>query len=325
MTSRIGRKQDNWEIAMRRARIKPTSDCYMHAYNRVAGSPGFFPFGRKEKRRFVSLLHKLERYYVIDVVSYQVMSNHFHLVVHVPIEEPSPEETCRRYEKYYCGKRHLRPGSKRCRAAQKRLRDISAFMHDLQAQFSTWFNSKHDRLGSLWAGRFKNTILETGLAVWNCVKYVTMNPVRAQIVSDPGKYRFGSWGAWCTIGVHPFKDRATRHLLQALPWPLKAADSSNLHEHLQLELSQMPPAGCEEREKSKEESRAGVYEPFTTRVDRKVRYWIDGIVIGSRNFVTTTLDSFLPSTTGRERVLTSTCGLDSAGTRLTAYRLRKLV
>jgi hypothetical protein len=198
-------------------------------------------------------------------------------------------------------------------------------MHDLQAQFSTWFNSKHDRLGSLWAGRFKNTILETGLAVWNCVKYVTMNPVRAQIVSDPGKYRFGSWGAWCTIGVHPFKDRATRHLLQALPWPLKAADSSNLHEHLQLELSQMPPAGCEEREKSKEESRAGVYEPFTTRVDRKVRNMIEGIVIGSRNFVTTTLDSFLPSTTGRERVLTSTCGLDSAGTRLTAYRLRKLV
>ena len=309
---------------MRRARIKPTVDCYMHTYNRVAGSPGFFPFGRKEKRRFVSLLRKLEKYYVIDVVSYQVMSNHFHLVVHIPVAEPTREETCRRYEEYYRGKRRLRPDSKLCTATQTRLRDISAFMHDLQSQFSTWFNNTHDRQGSLWAGRFKNTILEAGLAVWNCVKYVARNPVRAHMVADPGKYGFGSWGVWCTTGVHPFKDRATQHLIRSLPWPLEAADPGDVQKHLQQALSRQSADGCKEGETGKERDRSAVYEPFSTRVDRRVRYWIDGIAIGSRDFVAEVLDTFLPSSTGRERVLTSTDELDPAGTRLTSYRLRRL-
>ena len=30
-------------------------------------------------------------------------------------------------------------------------------------------------------------------------------------------------------------------------------------------------------------------EPFSTRVDRRVRYWVDGLVIGSELFVKTTL------------------------------------
>lgn len=307
---------------MRRARIKPTADCYMHAFNKVAGIPGFFPFGQKEKKRFISILRKLERYYVIDVVSYQVMSNHFHLVVHIPMQEPSPEEACERYEKYYRGKRRLIPGSARCASVQKRLRDISAFMHDLQSQFSTWFNDTHGRHGSLWAGRFKSTILQTGIAVWNCVKYVAMNPVRAGLVSDPGKYRFGSWGAWCTTGVHPFKISAVAHLIRAVPWPLKADGIHDVHRHLMRAFRQQTEPASHAAEK-KEEHSSCIYEPFSVRLDRKVRYWVDGLAIGSRRFVAAILRDSVQTRTGECGPLISTDRLDAAGSRLSSYRLRR--
>ena len=71
-------------------------------------------------------------------------------------------------------------------------------MGDLQQGFATWFNRTRPvrRRGALWGGRYKNTVLEAGLAVWNCWKYVKMNPVRAGIVANPADYRFCSFGEW---------------------------------------------------------------------------------------------------------------------------------
>jgi len=46
------------------------------------------------------------------------------------------------------------------------------------------------RKEDLWADRFKNTIPENGLAVWDCWKHIEMNPVRAHMVKKPGRLPF---------------------------------------------------------------------------------------------------------------------------------------
>ncbi len=70
---------------MRQARIKPLGvDTFMHLYNRVAGHVGEFPFGPDEKEYFISLMRKLLRLYTLEVVAYQVMGNHFHLLAFIP-------------------------------------------------------------------------------------------------------------------------------------------------------------------------------------------------------------------------------------------------
>jgi hypothetical protein len=47
---------------MRRARLKPQGmPLFYHIYNRVAGEPGYFPFGPAEKEHFERLLHKLNK------------------------------------------------------------------------------------------------------------------------------------------------------------------------------------------------------------------------------------------------------------------------
>jgi hypothetical protein len=65
-----------------------------------------------------------------------------------------------------------------CLACRKTER-CQQFIRELQQPFTRWFNRTRPvrRHGSLWGGRFKNTILENGLAVWDCWKYIEMNPV----------------------------------------------------------------------------------------------------------------------------------------------------
>ncbi|MFH0879269.1 MAG: hypothetical protein V2A34_06115, partial [Lentisphaerota bacterium] len=111
---------------MRQPRLKPDyQDTWHHAYNRIVGYPGDFPFGPVEKEKFIHILKRVSQLYTVSILSYQVMSNHFHLIVHAPAALPSPEETCQRYALFHDHRRSLTPGSKACLAWQERLRDIS--------------------------------------------------------------------------------------------------------------------------------------------------------------------------------------------------------
>ena len=72
------------------------------------------------------------------------------------------------YTAFHQGRRTLRPGSRACRAWQARMRDVSWCMRHLQHLYSIWYNHSRPirRRGPLWAGRFKNTVLEDGAALW---------------------------------------------------------------------------------------------------------------------------------------------------------------
>jgi putative transposase len=275
---------------MRRPRLKPTAETFYHACNRVSGIPGYLPFQDEEKEKFLSLLHRLGAYYVIDVVSFQIMSNHFHLVLRAPAEPPSVEETCKRYRAYYHDKRPLHPGSKECVRIAAKLRDVSCFMHDLEHQFTTWFNASRPvrRRGTLWAGRFKSVVLEVGQALWSCWKYVEMNPVRAFMVDTPSDYAFGTFGCWKRQGRHPFEPSVEEHVLPHLQ-RLLGLDSLNAvrqkmeQEFKYLELIRGTAMPHEESALPPDETRAPL--PFSIRSDRRVRHWIDGLAIGSTRFV----------------------------------------
>ncbi|MDD5705613.1 MAG: hypothetical protein PHR35_06785, partial [Kiritimatiellae bacterium] len=161
--------------------------------------------------------------YAVRIVAYQVMSNHFHLLLQAPAEPPSEEETIERFEDFHAGKRKLLPGSSLCRTWQGRLRDVSWCLRHLQHLYTAWYNRSRPvrRRGPLWAGRFKNTVLDTGAALWACWTYIERNPVRAGMVADPGDYRFSSYGAWVQTGRHPFAESFQTYLLPALPDPLR--------------------------------------------------------------------------------------------------------
>ena len=260
---------------MRQARIKLDKEpCWYHCYNRVAGTKHDRPFGDVEKEQFIRILKRVGRLYSIRVVSYQVLSNHFHLLAHAPVEEPGAEEMCRRYQAFHNGKRTLKPDSPACRVWQARSRDISWFMRHLQQLFTAWYNRTRPvrRRGSLWADRFKHSLLESGAAVWSCWTYIENNAVRAHIVEQAGDYRFGSHGAWLQSGRHPFAANVRAVALPMLRNSLGLTNLSQIREAMEKVLA--GKAGSEAPE-------SGV----AISVQRHVRYWTQGLVIGSRLFV----------------------------------------
>src|SRR3989338_7626496 len=76
---------------------------------------------------------------------------------------------------------------------------LSRGMQHLNGTFTQWFNSKHGRVGHLFQGRFKAFLVEEHEYLLQAMRYVILNPVRAEMVTDPADYHWSSYRA--TIGL----------------------------------------------------------------------------------------------------------------------------
>ncbi len=75
-----------------------------------------------------------------------------------------------------------------------RMQDLGEFMKGLLQRFTQWFNRAHTRTGTLWEDRFKNVIVEDGVAARTISAYIDLNPVRAGMLKDQADYRWSSYG-----------------------------------------------------------------------------------------------------------------------------------
>ena len=270
---------------------------YYHLLNRVAGDAGYFPFGDLEKTYMINLLKKLSKFYTVDVLSYCIMSNHYHLIVYATDELPSTQELKRRWIAYYGtqkSKLKNEPDWADSRVVdhwQQRLRDISCFMKDFQQLFTIWFNRRgaERRRGGLWADRFKSVILEPGKALWDCIKYIELNPLRAHMVREANDYRFSSFGEYNGSGKHPFAENISKHLRsyfshEGYDWSTKRF-VVELMKHFDLCFQQEANVVYNADE--------SVQQRKLATVNRRFRYWSDGAIIGSKEFVQQMSESLL--------------------------------
>jgi REP element-mobilizing transposase RayT len=266
--------------------------CYYHLMNRVAGEPGYFPFGDVEKEKLFRLAVGLSRFYSLELLSVVVMGNHYHIVCAAPAEAPSREEVAANWRAFH-GKQPVEPNwddPETVAHLAARMRDISCFVKDLQQRFTCWFNRtrRKRRRGGLWADRFRNTILEKDTALWDCLTYVEMNPVRARLAQSPGDYRFCTWGRMVGGGRHPFAANLVRHLRRHLGEQAKRWSNRRVVAELAANMARI--AAGERGEDSatifaEEEAARSSRDRFTVTARRRVRYWTDGVVIGSELFV----------------------------------------
>jgi len=199
---------------MRTARLKVPPDRpvgFYHCLSRVVERR--FALDDPEKELFVRLLRECERFCRVRVLTFCVMSNHFHLLVEVPKRPdvlPGPEEIVedlkrlsgfqfpeavrQRFEMY---RAHDDAAGLAAYLAtfHARMYDVSAFMKMLKQRFTQGFNARHERKGTLWEERFKSVLVEgAGEALATMAAYIDLNPVRAGIVSDPKDYRWSGYG-----------------------------------------------------------------------------------------------------------------------------------
>ncbi len=63
---------------------------------------------------------------------------------------------------------------------------LAVFMQVMANRYVRYFNAKHDRTGTIWAGWFKSFL---GVLFY---KYIEMNPVKANMVVDIAEYKWSS-------------------------------------------------------------------------------------------------------------------------------------
>ena len=71
---------------------------------------------------------------------------------------------------------------------------IGKMMQSLGRCYVQYFNNCYHRTGTLWEGRYKATLIDTEQYLLTCMRYIELNPVRAdQMVDHPSKYPWSSY------------------------------------------------------------------------------------------------------------------------------------
>jgi len=85
---------------------------------------------------------------------------------------------------------------------------ISRMMQGLGRRYVQYFNFKYGRTGTLWEGRFKSCLIQEERYLLEVYKYIELNPVRAELVTDLGAYR---WSSYQVNGLGKVSDLCTPH------------------------------------------------------------------------------------------------------------------
>lgn len=182
-----------------------------HVVNRVYDR--HFLLDAEGKEFFLGVLRAYEDALGVEVLTFCLMDNHFHLLLRVPQRpegfdvplEVVVERLERALGRLTVQRMHRRlklwreagddAAIENWRLQQvKRMFSLSEFMKSVQQRFSRWYNARAGRRGALWQGRFTSLIVqEAERALRTMAAYIDLNPVRAGMAADPGDYRWGGY------------------------------------------------------------------------------------------------------------------------------------
>lgn len=131
-----------------------------------------------DRSSFLSLLGDQARRSEWTVLAYSLMSTHYHLVL--TLAKPT----------------------------------LSTGFQRLNGLYARTFNRRHGRRGALWQSRFYDVIGESDRQVREAVRYLALNPTRANVCALPEDWPWSSYGAAIgTVGPDPIVDeRELLHL-----------------------------------------------------------------------------------------------------------------
>ncbi|MGZ0656256.1 transposase [Coraliomargarita sp. W4R53] len=288
---------------MRQRRIRGGDglDATYHCMTRAVNGEMLFKDRDKEVLR--KMIWQIADFSGVEVLTYCIMSNHFHVLVRVPCAKAvSDRELLRRFRLLYPKptkyqeasakvlESQLQAGGEEAAAIRARLlarmTDVSEFMKTLKQRFCVWYNKSHDRFGTLWAERFKSVLVEgRGNALQTMAAYIDLNPVRAGLVEDPKDYRFCGYAE--AVSGEPLAESGLLGV-----WVDSVAGegvAGALKSHRMLLFGQGARSLSGQALTSEQviralEDEAG--ELSTAAVLRcRVRYFTDGAILGSAEFV----------------------------------------
>ena len=117
-------------------------------------------YAEQDYRRYLDDLREVAKKYHCRIHAYVLMTNHVHILV-TPMMEYG----------------------------------ISQMMQALGRRYVYYINKTYKRTGTLWEGRYKASLIDSDAYLLTCMRYIELNPIRANMVSHPGEYPWSSYAA----------------------------------------------------------------------------------------------------------------------------------
>ena len=114
----------------------------------------------QDRDKFLTYLHTATERYGAVVHVYCLMSNHYHLLFETPDG------------------------------------NLSQIMRHINGAYTNYYNTKRNRAGHLFQGRYKAILVEADEYAAELSRYIHLNPVRARMVGEPEAYRWSSFKAY---------------------------------------------------------------------------------------------------------------------------------
>jgi len=253
-----------------------------------------FPVDDIEKDFMLDLIRRYCSLYLVEILGFCLMDNHFHILVRMfPEYKFSDEEIKKRYENFYGDERAFAAGQ--IPSLREKLSNLSEFVREIKVGFTRYYNKRHNRRGYFWGDRFKSVIVEKGETLINCLAYIDLNPLRAGIVSRPEDYR------WNSLGYHVQTNNRDNFL--STDFGLKEFSVKNEKERIRRYRRYVYEAGALDHPGKGqarvidndivEHERDNDFELNRMRRFRyRTRYFTDSGVIGSKEFVSSNYQRF---------------------------------
>ena len=154
------------------------------------------------KQWIVDRIQLLSSLFSINLCSYAIMSNHYHLVVHIEPDRAnswSNQQVAQRWTALYQGplliqqwlsgvplnKTQQQTADDIIAVWRERLSSLSWYMKCLNEPIARRSNKEDKCTGHFWESRYKSQALKTDHALLACMAYVDLNPIRANLADTP--------------------------------------------------------------------------------------------------------------------------------------------
>lgn len=114
-----------------------------------------------DKEEYLSLLLRYKEKFKITLLAYCIMDNHAHLLIHT--------------DEIY---------------------EMSSYMRLVNSIFAKNYNKATGRVGYVFRDRFNSQYIDNKDYLLKCLRYIHMNPVKANIVEKPEQYRFSTYNSF---------------------------------------------------------------------------------------------------------------------------------
>jgi REP element-mobilizing transposase RayT len=129
---------------------------FYHVINRGNTGQDLFK-SLRDREKFLEYLETATTRFLIRIHTYCLMTNHYHLLVETPEA------------------------------------NLSRAMQWINVSYAVYFNTKRERHGHLFQGRFKSVLVEADEYLKPLSRYIHLNPVRAKMIGSASDYPWSSY------------------------------------------------------------------------------------------------------------------------------------